>query len=119
MRRSKLRNGKTRPEYKTIQDHLGLIFNKNYKRHKDYKNMPFYDKWNPKMGGSILAGMNWIFANLPKRQQDGHLHIIDKKIGFMPGNLTWIPNGRHKREELLNKVLLENSRLKKKLEQCV
>jgi len=35
--------------------------------------------------------------------------------GVIPGNLVWIPVGAHKREEMLNRVLLENQQLKEKL----
>lgn len=86
-------------------------------KNNSYRNMPFYEKWNPQKGGSYVAAEKWILENIGPRPKDGkyHLHVVDRRVGFMPGNLSWIPVGAHKREELLNKVLLENQQLRERL----
>lgn len=108
------KDGKMSPEYSTVASH----FRKIKAGHPSYKGMPFYRQWDTSLGGSLIDGAMWIRDNLPKRRALDHLHIIDRRIGFMPGNLIWISKHKHKQEELLNKTLLENSRLKKKLARC-
>ena len=116
---ARTKDGKNRPEYATVCDHHYAI-KKSYVNpaFKSYKNVPFYDGWNPDKGGTFMTGMLWIIENLEVRKPGDHLHIIDRKIGFMPGNLVWVPRSGHKQEEMINKLLLENSKLKKKLQRC-
>lgn len=105
------------PIRKLISNHLDYILNPKNVSHRSYRNMPFFDAWNPKKSGSYLTGEKWIIKNIGEKPADGryNLHIIDRRIGFMPENLMWIPIGAHKREELLNKTLIENKQLKDRL----
>jgi len=98
------------PEHRTVAAHLQFI----QRGTSTYKNMPFFDGWNPKTGGSTRAGYIWILENLGPRPTNGkhELHIIDRAIGFMPGNLRWVPCVLHKREEFINQVILENQTLR-------
>lgn len=77
--------------------------------------MPYYDGWNPNKGGSLAAGAQWIIDNLGHRPGSGkeyHLHIVDRRIGFMPGNLQWIPCTEHKQQELIPRLMLEIQQLR-------
>jgi hypothetical protein len=75
--------------------------------------MPFFDGWNPDKGGSINAGEKWILENLGKRPSKRHdLHIVDRRLGFVPENLAWVPKEKHMQEELIHKLLLENQNLR-------
>lgn len=106
-------NGKTCPIYSAVSNHYRSIYKPPTLRHiKAYKNMPFYDEWNPSKDGSYAIGVKWIKDNLPRRRKGDHLHVIDRKIGFWPGNLAWIPKSKHKQEEMVNKLLLENKKLR-------
>lgn len=82
------RNGKsTTPEYETVKSHHNHVFKKETRW---YKNMPFYDEWNPDKGGSFYAGYLWILENLgPRPGSEWSLDIINHSIGFVPGNLRW------------------------------
>lgn len=83
--------------------------------------MPFYDGWNPDKGGSFVVGRDWIKKNLgprPGTGKDFHLHVINKLIGFVPGNLMWVPAGKHKQEELIATILKENKQLRDALADC-
>ena len=76
------------PEYKSVAGHFSAILGK--RKAATYKGMVFYDGWNPKKGGSYLAGYLWILKNLGKRPgPEWSLDIIKHEIGFVPGNLRW------------------------------
>lgn len=94
-----------------VVSHYGCIRN----GYSTYKGMPFFDGWNPDKGGSYQAGERWIIENLGHRLGSGkeyQLHIIDRRLGFVPGNLCWVPLNKHKQEEMMNRLLLENQNLK-------
>lgn len=114
----KIKNAKYReahPEYISIRSHYDLIVGKHEKI-KCYYKMPFFDKWNPEKGGSFHVAEDWVIKNIGKRpDKNCHLHIIDRQIGFMPENLAWVPKDKHRQEEMVNKVLLENKRLREQL----
>jgi len=75
--------------------------------------MPFFDAWNPEKGGEFRLGAQWILANLgPRPDKKYHLHIVNRALGFVPGNLQWVPSDHHRQEELINHLLLENQQLK-------
>jgi hypothetical protein len=114
---------KNNVEYYTIRSHYLNIFKRSYPA---YKNLAFYDGWNPDKGGSFQSGADWIIENLGRRPDDTRyeLHIIrrypdpenlEKPYGFVPNNLIWIPKKEHRRQEMLEKILLENLELKNKL----
>lgn len=103
----------TTPEYKTVQGHFHHIFT-DVSHRPWYKDMPFCDDWNPQKGGSFASGAKWLIENIGKKPEGKwELHIIDKKTGFVPGNLSWVPKENHKQEEMIAKLLLENQRLKR------
>lgn len=61
----------------------------------------------------MLAGAKWIVANLGHRPDKDHqLHIMQKTLGFVPGNLMWVPTTQHKRMEFMTLILEENQKLK-------
>ena len=97
-------------EYRTVAGHHSEI----RKGSPSYRDMPFYDRWNQSVGGSFAEGARWIIENLGSRPGNGRyeLHIIDRSVGFWPGNLIWVPKDRHKQEEMLMRLLLENKQLK-------
>jgi len=99
------------PEYCTVLNHYHYIFTKAAPA---YDGMPFFDGWNPNKGGSFKAGGQWIINNLGPKPTEGryNLHIVDRRIGFMPNNLQWVPKAAHKREELIPQLLLEIQNLK-------
>jgi hypothetical protein len=75
--------------------------------------MPFHAEWNPHQGGAFTAGANWIVDHLGHRpSKEYQLHILQKSLGFVPGNLMWVPTSQHKRSELLNLLLEENKQLR-------
>lgn len=83
-------NGKTCPEYKTVTHHYDFIFKSKNPIHRCYKNMPFYDEWNPNKGGAYWKGSKWIILNLgSKPGPSWSLDIIEHRLGFVPGNLRW------------------------------
>lgn len=83
-----------------------------------YVGLAFFDDWNPDRGGSFDAGAQWIITNLGCRPSNRHeLHIVDRRLGFVPGNLAWVPQNRHRQEELINRLLLENQILRLENEQ--
>ena len=78
-----------------------------------YAGMPFFDGWNPDRGGSFNAGAQWIIEALGQRPGKRYeLHIVDRRLGFVPNNLQWVPKERHYQEELINRLLLENQNLR-------
>ena len=104
------------PERVAVKGHYDAIH--AVKRCPTYTGMPFFKDWSPKTGGSYDAGAQWIIENIGRRPGSGteyHLHIVDRKIGFMPGNLQWVPREKHAQEEMINKLLLENQNLRQQL----
>lgn len=107
---------KAHAERVSVISHHHAIFSPKNVRHANYKGMPFFDDWNPDMCGSFRAGAQWIINNIGRRPGSGkeyHLHIVDRKIGFVPGNLQWVPRERHQQEEMIAKLLLENQDLRR------
>jgi hypothetical protein len=102
----------TRSEYISVRSHYDIIMGK-YKKVPCYYKMPFFNGWNPKKGGSFQAGEDWIIENIGKRPGKNYqLHIVDRKLGFVPNNLEWVPRDKHKQNEMINRLLLENKKLK-------
>ncbi len=101
------------PERRTVIQHLSHIFTGR----KGYGGMVFCPQWSPSHGGSYDTGEKWVLDNLGPRPRDGkyHLHIVDRRLGFVPDNLQWVPCGQHKREEMINKLLLEVQNLRAEL----
>lgn len=97
------------PEHITVRNHYHMIQNED----KNYLGMPFYDEWNPNKGGSYGAGVQWIIENIGRKPAKGYdLHIVDRTIGFMPGNLQWVHRTQHQQEEIVTKLKIENQQLK-------
>jgi hypothetical protein len=97
-----------RPEWYSIVSHIKCI----HKGVSTYAGMPIYSKWDSKTGGSYRIGEQWVIANLGCRPaKDYDLHIIDRRIGFMPGNLKWVSRTTHQREEMRNRLLVDQRRL--------
>lgn len=95
-------NGKPQPEYRTVQSHYRLIFKPHIEpnRAKYYKDMPFYDDWNPDKGGAFWKGTKWILENLgSKPGPNWSMDIIQHDVGFVPGNLRWACKRTQKRNQ--------------------
>ncbi len=104
------------PEYYTVATHRQSIRTAYKSKNATYQDMPFCEAWDPDRGGSYIAGAKWIVENLGKRpSRDYELHIVDRRLGFVPGNLAWVPRADHKREEMLTKLLIENLQLKNRI----
>jgi len=100
-------------EYKSVADHWYAVYMSRDKKKVTYKGMPFFDEWNPKTGSSFTAGAQWIIDNLGRRpDKTYHLHIVDRAVGFVPGNLQWVSRSRHKQSELIARLMLENRNLR-------
>jgi hypothetical protein len=102
--------------YRSVVNHFKWI-NNPVGRYSGYFKMPAYPLWNPKEGSSaIVKAVTDILKEIGDKPGKGYnLHIKDRRIGFWPGNLMWVPANRHKRLELLNLVIEENAQLKKRL----
>lgn len=100
------------PEYKTIQSHYDGI-RKPYGRHRCYKNMPFFDGWNPRKGGSWYAGFQWILKNLGRRPKGTSLHIINHAKGFVPGNLEWTHPQKQSNQQMFKIIAQQQHEIKK------
>lgn len=100
-------------EYTAVYNHYYAIFNRKHKAHKNYKGMPFFDNWNPKKGGSIRAGANWIIKNLGSKPKGCTLHVIEHERGFVPGNLVWT----YPRNQVSNQMFKVIARLKRRIRQ--
>lgn len=127
------------PEYMTVANHHAYIFRQHYWDNldpkmkarvgdmKSYQGMPFFDEWNPDKGGSFIAGEKWIIENLGRRPVDNFLmtgqtvrypgqksrwqmHILDRPVGFVPGNLAWMPTNKHNRLEAINLAIVERGK---------
>jgi len=100
------------PEYGAVTSHFRVICRT---KNPNYFGIPFFDAWNPDREGSIKTGEQWILNNLGPRPSSTHqLHIVDRKLGFVPNNLQWVPRERHKQEEMIAKLLRENQQLRQK-----
>lgn len=90
--------------------------------------MPFYEKWNPRKGGTIYAGMCWIIENLGYRtawakehgvpEKSVSLHIVDHAKGFVPNNLAWATKGVQSAEQMFKIIANlrhENRTLKQRI----
>lgn len=103
----------THPELATVSNHYRFIFKQNIKA---YRGMPFFDAWNPQQGGRLFAGAQWISENIGHRpSKTHHLHIVNRRLGFVPGNLQWVPQDQHCQEELIPKLLLEIQNLRNEI----
>lgn len=108
-RQQEIHNQRMRTKsYRIIDTSVRLHLYHINRESPSYRGMPFFDGWNPKLGGLIRDGVAWIFENIGARPQGRwELHIIDRRIGFMPGNLQWVPKEAHKSEEMIAKLLLQ------------
>lgn len=90
----KLTSYRRYPERNCVANHYQLIFGRPGK-HLTYKGMPFFDGWNPKKGGCFVDGGDWIVQNLGPRPKGCSIDIVDRLLGFVPGNLKWsTPKGQ-------------------------
>jgi len=109
------KSSKFRPEY-----HIAAVHIRNIRiGYSTYKDMPIFAAWDTKRGGSPAAAEKWICHNIGRRPKDGikyQLHIVDRTLGFVPNNLRWVPADKHKREELVTRLLLENQNLRAELQ---
>lgn len=100
--------------YQAVASHYQFIFSKGC---PTYRGLPFQAEWNPGKGGSYIAGMRHLLADIGKRPKGKwELHIIDRQDGFVRGNLMWVPKTIHQRFELINAQAIEIRRLKLQLE---
>jgi hypothetical protein len=76
-------------EHTSVRNHYYWIFNPKSSSHKYYKGMPFFDGWNPKKGGSWVAGADWILKNLGPQPLGATMHVVHHDLGYIPGNLEW------------------------------
>ena len=118
-RHAKLRNewcrnwSQSHPIAASLRNHHRYIFRL---KTKWYVDMPFYDAWNYDKGGSFIEGENCLLKEIgPKPGKFYDLHVVDKSVGIMPGNLVWVPRDRHKREELVFKQALEIKQLRERI----
>lgn len=99
-----------RPEYGTIHNHYNIIIHRSASAYKD---LMYFDGRNPQKGGSFKAGEQWLITHLgPRPSKNYELHIVDRRLGFVPDNLAWVPKEKHIQEELINRLLLENQQLR-------
>lgn len=76
-------------ERRSLGSHHYFIFKSKGPKHRTYRNMPFFDEWNPDKGGSFEAGANWLIEHLGKIPKGGSLGIIHHDLGVIPGNICW------------------------------
>lgn len=111
-------NGKMSAEYSTVYMHWRMIFNPKANGHNRYKNMPFYEEWNPKKGGAFWKGVRWIIDSLGKRPNlKWSLDVIEHDKGFVPGNLRWArlyTQARNKRHKILGRFSVAEIRMEAK-----
>jgi hypothetical protein len=106
------------PERETVLNHKKYI----QRGLPSYVGMPFFPEWFD----NASAGEKWIIENIGKRPKDGgrwELHIVRRELGFVPGNLQWVPREKHSQEEFVNKLLkkiqdLENEILRLQGSDC-
>jgi len=105
-------------EYISVQGHYHNIFDRRNPKNRNYRGMPFFKSWNPKKGGSLRTGADWIVDNLGKRPKGCTLHIIDHKKGFVPGNLAWTsPRNQNYQQmvKIIGRLKHQIQRLKKQV----
>jgi hypothetical protein len=97
----------------SVYHHHRCIF-KGRTRERTYKNMPFFDAWNPDKGGSFRVGADWIRDNLGERpDKASSLHVIpDTGLGFVPGNLVWATKQTQGAEQAHLILPIRNARIK-------
>lgn len=105
------------PERVSVRSHYNAIFGL---RDSGYRGMPFWEEWSPHNGGSFAVGAQWVIENLGHRPDKNYqLHVVDRALGFVPGNLQWVPRDKHKQSEMIARLLLENQNLKKELGRAI
>lgn len=99
------------PEYQTVHGHCRWI--QGHGKNKiHYAGMPFFDKWNPKKGGSYAEGAKWIIENLGKRPKKGSIHVVDHGKGFVPGNLEWASRSKQSNQQMFRIIAQLKHRIK-------
>jgi hypothetical protein len=111
-RKLQQRRRKENPEWFSVMNHWHLILGNRSKNNPSYVGMPFCDEWNPKKGGSFVAGSDWIIKNLGKRPEGCSLHIVDHQKGFVPGNLEWASLKRQNAEQMFKIIANQRHRIK-------
>jgi hypothetical protein len=96
----------------SVWSHYRHILNLDGKGGTNYKDMPFYDGWNPKKGGSIRVGADWIITNLGKRPEGCTMHIVDHEKGFVPGNLEWTHPRKQDHQQMFKIIAQQRHRIK-------
>ena len=84
--------GKYRSEYLTVTAHWRFIFRLSHRgqRYRGYKDMPFFEGWNPRKGGSFVVAARWIIDTLGEKPgPQWSMDVIKHQFGFVPGNLRW------------------------------
>jgi hypothetical protein len=105
---------KKNPIYVTVTNHYNSI---RAGKNPTYRDMIFFTGWDPKQGGSFADGTKWIQDNIGLRpSRTHHLHIVDRRLGFVPGNLAWVPRDKHQQQEMIPRLLLEIQNLHAELE---
>jgi hypothetical protein len=125
LREKRIIRNASRPEYVTVVTHYQVIFNPKQKQHKNYIGMPFFEEWNPKKGGSLKVGAEWIIKNIGRRPEGASLHVVDPILGFVPGNLEWTHRKKQNREQLVKIIARQRHEIKRlkrdflELKQCL
>lgn len=96
-----------------VRSHYYNIFRPKSHYHKYYKNMPFYDAWNPDKGGSFYAAETWIIENIGNRPEGTSLHVVDHSLGFVPGNLEWTHPKRQAHQQMHKIIAQQRNRIRK------
>ena len=99
------------PEWASVRNHYSFIFKEQYRQHKNYKDMPFFDGWNPAKGGSFMAGAEWIIFNLGRRPEGCSLHVIHHDLGFVPGNLEWTHRKKQSNQQMFKIIAQQRHRI--------
>jgi hypothetical protein len=100
------------PELLSVRRHYNSIFNPRVSGHQNYKDMPFFDGWNPDKGGSHKAGVQWIIDNIGKRPDGYSLHVVRHDIGFMPGNLEWATPKKQTNQQMYKVIAQQHHQIK-------
>lgn len=105
---------KSNPEFYTVKAHYAMIFTNNDPRLHNYKQMPFFDGWNPKKGGSFKAGGDWIIDNIGRKPKESgwSLHIVNHELGFVPGNLEWASKRKQAAEQMFKIIARQKNRIR-------
>lgn len=105
--------GKLHPEEISVRNHHNWISNSKNPRNKNYKGMPFFDLWNPRVGGSFKIGAEWIIKNIGKRPKNTSLHIVEQIKGFVPGNLEWTSPKKQVHRQVCKIIAQQQNQIKK------